>query len=42
MNIMQVAKYGKYSHQLEKGLPPNDVVPVLKNKVSEMREKVGL
>ncbi|CAK8691447.1 unnamed protein product [Clavelina lepadiformis] len=39
MNV-QVAKYAKYSHQLEKGLPPNDVVPVLKSKVTDMREKM--
>lgn len=37
----QVAKYGKYVNQLEKGLPPNTVVPVLKQKVEHMRAKVG-
>lgn len=36
----QVAKYGKYVNQLEKGLPPNTVVPRLKNHVEDMREKV--
>ncbi|XP_039271711.2 dynein axonemal heavy chain 6-like [Styela clava] len=35
-----VAKYGKYSHQLEKGLPPNSVVPILKEKVDGMRDKM--
>lgn len=35
-----VAKYGKYSHQLEKGLPPNTVVPKLKKKVDDMRDKL--
>lgn len=28
--------------QLEKGLPPNNVVPQLKYKVEKMREKVSL
>nr|XP_054751474.1 dynein axonemal heavy chain 6-like isoform X1 [Lytechinus pictus]XP_054751475.1 dynein axonemal heavy chain 6-like isoform X1 [Lytechinus pictus] len=35
-----VAKYGKSVHQLEKGLPPNHVVPKLKEKVEIMREKL--
>ena len=34
------AKYGKVVHQLEKGLPPNGVVPLLKERVEDMREKV--
>ena len=37
----QVGKYGKSVTQLEKGLPPNHVVPKLKEKVEEMREQVG-
>ena len=37
-----VARYGKSVHQLEKGLPPNHVVPKLKEKVEAMREKVGV
>ena len=36
-----VAKYGKSVQQLEKGLPPNHVVPKLKEKVEDMREKVS-
>jgi dynein heavy chain len=28
--------------QLEKGLPPNNVVPQLKSKVEKMKEKVRL
>lgn len=36
----QVAKYAKYVSQLEKGLPPNSVVPRLKEKVERMKEKV--
>ncbi|KAF6103026.1 dynein axonemal heavy chain 6 [Phyllostomus discolor] len=34
----QVSKYGKFVTQLEKGLPPNNVVPQLKHKVEKMRE----
>ena len=34
------AKYGKVVHQLEKGLPPNGVVPLLKERVEDMRDKV--
>ena len=33
-------KYGKSVSQLEKGLPPNGVVPQLKLKVEDMKEKV--
>ena len=36
----QVLKYAKSVYQLEKGLPPNGVVPVLKAKVEEMKDKV--
>ncbi|KAI4873222.1 hypothetical protein NFI96_025127 [Prochilodus magdalenae] len=36
----QVNKYGKYVSQLEKGLPPNTVVPHLKAGVDSMREKL--
>ncbi|KAM4603926.1 dynein axonemal heavy chain 6 [Polymixia lowei] len=36
----QVNTYGKYVNQLEKGLPPNSVVPCLKHKVDGMREKL--
>ena len=36
----QVLKYAKGVYQMEKGLPPNGVVPALKAKVEEMREKV--
>ncbi|XP_015279206.1 PREDICTED: dynein heavy chain 6, axonemal [Gekko japonicus] len=36
----QVSKYAKYVSQLEKGLPPNSVVPRLKEKVERMKEKL--
>ena len=36
----QVMKFAKSIHQLEKGLPPNFLVPKLKKKVEEMREKM--
>ncbi|XP_017317258.1 dynein axonemal heavy chain 6 isoform X2 [Ictalurus punctatus] len=36
----QVNKYGKYVNQLEKGLPPNSVVPHLKAAVDAIREKL--
>ena len=36
----QVLKYAKSVHQLEKGLSPNGVVPALKAKVEEMKDKV--
>ncbi|XP_075717900.1 dynein axonemal heavy chain 6 [Rhinoderma darwinii] len=35
-----VLKYAKFVNQLEKGLPPNNVVPCLKEKVDMMKEKV--
>ena len=34
-------KYGKSVYQLEKGLPPNNVVPQLKERVENMKDKVG-
>jgi dynein heavy chain len=34
-----VAKYVKTVYQMEKGLPPNGVVPILKAKVESMRDK---
>ncbi|XP_070092321.1 dynein axonemal heavy chain 6 isoform X4 [Equus caballus] len=36
----QVSKYAKFVTQLEKGLPPNNVVPLLKSKVEKMKEKL--
>ncbi|XP_054557771.1 dynein axonemal heavy chain 6 isoform X3 [Talpa occidentalis] len=36
----QVSKYAKFVTQLEKGLPPNSVVPQLKSKVESMKEKL--
>ncbi|KAK6493365.1 dynein heavy chain 6 [Huso huso] len=36
----QVTKYAKFVNQLEKGLPPNNVVPELKEKVEMMKEKL--
>ncbi|GAA6230347.1 dynein heavy chain 6, axonemal-like [Lates japonicus] len=36
----QVTKYGKYVNQLEKGLPRNNVVPSLKNKVDVMKQRL--
>ncbi|XP_044910410.1 dynein axonemal heavy chain 6 isoform X5 [Felis catus] len=36
----QVSKYAKFVTQLEKGLPPNSVVPQLKCKVEKMKEKL--
>ena len=36
----QVLKYAKTVYQLEKGLPPNGVVPKLKAKVEDMKDKV--
>ena len=36
----QVLKYAKAVYQLEKGLPPNAVVPKLKAKVEDMKDKV--
>ena len=34
-------KYAKNVMQLEKGLPPNGVVPKLKERVEQMKERVG-
>ena len=34
-------KYAKSVYQLEKGLPPNGVVPLLKGRVENMRDKVS-
>ncbi|XP_025054886.1 dynein heavy chain 6, axonemal [Alligator sinensis] len=36
----QVSKYAKFVNQLEKGLPPNNIVPQLKEKVENMKDKV--
>ncbi len=36
----QIMKYAKSVYQLEKGLPPNGVVPKLKAKVEDMKDKV--
>lgn len=36
----QVNKYSKYVNQLEKGLPRNDVVPYLREKVEVMTQRV--
>ncbi|XP_069482525.1 dynein axonemal heavy chain 6 [Ambystoma mexicanum] len=38
----QVTKYVKFVNQLEKGLPPNNVVPELKTKVEGMKDKIGV
>jgi len=35
-------RYNKTVFQLEKGLPPNSVVPKLKQKVDSMKDKVRL
>ena len=35
-------KYGKSVYQLEKGLPPNGVVPQLKEKVESMKDKMPM
>ncbi|XP_070535810.1 dynein axonemal heavy chain 6-like isoform X2 [Ptychodera flava] len=37
-----VMKYAKSVYQLEKGLPPNQVVPQLKDRVESMREKLPM
>jgi len=34
-------RFNKTLFQLEKGLPPNSVVPKLKHKVESMKDKVG-
>lgn len=36
----QVQKYAKTVYQLDKGLPPNGVVPTLKFKVEGMKDMV--
>ena len=38
---VEVMKYVKDAMKLEKGLPPNGVVPILKEKVEDMRLKVS-
>jgi hypothetical protein len=35
-------RYSKSVFQLEKGLPPNNVVPKLKEKVDKMKERVTI
>ena len=35
-------RYGKSVYQLEKGLPPNTVVPLLKERVDTMKERVNI
>ncbi|KAG9480610.1 hypothetical protein GDO78_012200 [Eleutherodactylus coqui] len=35
-----VLKYAKFVNQLEKGLPPNNVVPCIKASVEKMKEKI--
>ncbi|CAF4425441.1 unnamed protein product, partial [Adineta steineri] len=35
-----VNKYGKNVYQLERGLPPNQLVPILKDKVESLRAKL--
>ena len=36
----QVTKFQKYVNQLEKGLPPNTIVPILKTRVDGMKTKM--
>ena len=36
----KVQKYAKSVFQMERGLPPNGVVPLLKEKVDDMKSKV--
>ncbi|XP_018593809.2 dynein heavy chain 6, axonemal [Scleropages formosus] len=38
----EVVKYSKFVSQLEKGLPPNSVVPRLKEQVESMKEKLPI
>ncbi|XP_037101848.1 dynein heavy chain 6, axonemal [Syngnathus acus] len=38
----QVNKYNKYINQMEKGLPRNNVVPLLKEKVEIMKQRVPM
>ena len=40
MNFQKVQKYAKSVFQMERGLPPNGVVPMLKEKVDAMKNKV--
>ena len=35
-----VGKYAKYAHQLEKGLPPNNVVAILKERVERQKDRM--
>ena len=37
-----VNKYGKYVYQIEKGLPPNSLLPKLKQRVEDMRAKMPM
>lgn len=37
-----VNKYGKYVYQIEKGLPPNNLLPKLKERVEDMRAKMPM
>lgn len=37
-----VNKYTKHINQMEKGLPRNNVVPCLKEKVELMKQRVGV
>lgn len=37
-----VNRYGKYVYQIEKGLPPNNLVPKLKERVEDMRAKMPM
>ena len=39
-NVVQ--KYAKDCHRLEKGLPPNNVVPVLKEKVEKQKDRMSV
>jgi len=39
---LTVNKYGKNAYQIEKGLPPNNLVPKLKHRVEEMRSKMAM
>lgn len=37
----QILKYSKYVVQLDKGLPKNSVLPMLKEKVEVMKQRVS-
>jgi dynein heavy chain len=37
-----VQKYAKYAHQLDKGLPPNEVVKILKKKVEKQKDRMSV